>query len=151
PGPGRRSCLLPRVGLLTRATLSDREVLPMPAAKGGEAKTGLIITLVFFIVLSIILGVLVYLGYAGQDELAAKEKKAAEAEKNMAGDRDWNKFRALLYQAYMGYPPKDLGELGDLRERFDKGLLTGKDKDEVAKLVKQLDANFNWNAARKSP
>ncbi|HZT79949.1 MAG TPA: hypothetical protein VFA26_07005, partial [Gemmataceae bacterium] len=125
----------------------------MPPPRGGESKQGLIITLVFFILLSIILGVFVYLGYAGQDEPLAKAKKAEEEKKNIDSDRNWQKFKALLYQAYMGHTPKDLDDLTALRTSYDAKTLGkgSKDYDEVAKLVELLDKNLGWNAAQKKP
>src|SRR5437879_4862671 len=79
---------------------STREDLPMPANKGAESKQGLIITLVGFVLLSIILGVTTYYGYAEQDAL----KKAAADAKNEAAaakkNRDWYKYVALKLKEY---------------------------------------------------
>jgi hypothetical protein len=74
----------------------------MPANKGAESKQGLIITLVGFVLLSIILGVTTYYGYAEQDALrkaaADAKNEAASAKKN----RDWYKYVALKLKEYTG-------------------------------------------------
>src|SRR5690348_15954200 len=74
----------------------------MPANKGGESKQGLIITLVGFVLLSIILGVATYYGYAGQGayiKAATDAKKDAESAKK---NRDWYKYVSLQLKAYTG-------------------------------------------------
>jgi hypothetical protein len=74
----------------------------MPANKGAESKQGLVITLVGFVLLSIILGVTTYYGYAEQDAL----RKAATDAKNEATsakkNRDWYKYVALKLKEYTG-------------------------------------------------
>jgi hypothetical protein len=52
---------------------SERDRLP-----NGESKQGLVIALVFFVLTTIIAGVLAYYGYAEQEALAAKAKKAGD-------------------------------------------------------------------------
>jgi hypothetical protein len=74
----------------------------MPANKGAESKQGLIITLVGFVLLTIILGVTTYYGYAEQDALrkaAADAKKDADSAKK---NRDWYKYVALKLKEYTG-------------------------------------------------
>lgn len=82
----------------------------MPANKGAESKQGLIITLVGFVLLSIILGVTTYYGYAEQDAL----KKAAADAKNEAAaakkNRDWYKYVALQLKQYAGEITKQEAE-----------------------------------------
>src|SRR6267142_332718 len=80
----------------------------MPPKQAGDSKQGLIIALVCFVVLSIILGVTTYMGYA---DLNAKETAAKEAANKTTAankERDWWKFRALQTQALaVGVSEKD--------------------------------------------
>jgi len=103
-----------------------------------ETSTGLIITLVFFILLSIGLGVATYYGFAEQEKLKGDAKTAAGKEKKANDERDFYRFEAHLMRAYMGVPfegvaaeaPKE-GEAADpkttARDRLasDKGNLAG--------------------------
>jgi hypothetical protein len=128
----------------------------MPAAKGGESKNGLVVTLVFFILLTIILGVLTYTGFTGQTALEEDKKKAAEAEKTAKEDRDWYKAQALMYRSYLGYPPNDAKGLDDLAVRHDqvkKSNLGSKaaDYSESKKLLDKLENELGWNEATKKP
>lgn len=114
------------------------------AAKGGgDSKQGLIITLVFFVLLSIGLGVGTYYGFAGQKELDDKAKKAAQEQKSAQADRDWYKFQALMARSYIGGPltKNEEADLPVLRQSMDSGSL-GKESggvDEVAKMIRALD------------
>ena len=64
---------------------------------GGDSKQGLIITLVLFVLLSIILSVVAYYGYADQQRLTDAAKDAKQKEDTAKKDRDSEKFqRALL-------------------------------------------------------
>jgi hypothetical protein len=80
----------------------------MPAKPAGDSKQGLIIALVCFVVLSIILGVTTYMGYADQDKFTASAKEASQKEATAKKERDWWKYRALEMQAAtVGIPLKD--------------------------------------------
>jgi len=127
----------------------------MPAAKNAESKQGLVVTLVFFILLSIILGVLTYTGYSGQADLEDKLKKANDDKKTIEENRTWYKAQALVYRAYIGHTSTDLAEL---KERHDglKGKSLGgqsKDKDEVYKLIDQIEnkEQLGWDEQTKKP
>ena len=75
-----------------------------PKRSSGESKQGLVITLVFFILATIGLGVATYFGYSEQE---AKDKAKADAEKklgDMTAERDWYKFQWNLARRYMGVP-----------------------------------------------
>src|SRR5262245_36696468 len=124
---------------------------------GGESKQGLIITLIFFILATIILGVTTYLGFDGQGVLK-KEADAAKADKQKWEDNsNWWEFQAKLYRAYgTGMLPKDAERLGQLRERFDSNGLKTDDagKDAATKDIREKldrDPNLGWNAAEKKP
>jgi hypothetical protein len=120
-----------------------------------ESKAGLIITLVFFILTT--LGVGVY-AYTLQAEVEAKGKAAKDAaakEKTANDERDWYKFQATLYRSYMGQlDGVDLAALQQAREAFDANQLGQKapDKDAVTKLIKEtFDKKMPWDAANKKP
>jgi hypothetical protein len=80
----------------------------MPAKPAGDSKQGLIIALVCFVVLSIILGVTTYMGYADQDKLNSAAKDAASKTAAAEKERKWWEFRALQTQAMaVGIAQKD--------------------------------------------
>jgi hypothetical protein len=119
---------------------------------GGGSSIVLILFLVFFILLSIGLGVSTYLGFSQDD---SKDKKIAEltkANKVASDDSDWYKGQALLYRVYMGQTQNlDTVAFGDLRGKLDRGQLTGKEKDEVKALVGLLDRKLGWDAQQMRP
>jgi hypothetical protein len=125
---------------------------------GGESKQGLVITLVFFVIATIGLGVATYFGFAGQDALASKEKETAGNYKKMEGNRDYYKAQALAYRAVLGQKGTlDAGEVYDLKSRLDEGKLgTGeKDSVEVQSLLGPqgifAQRGVTWDPATKLP
>jgi hypothetical protein len=127
---------------------STREDLPMPANKGAESKQGLIITLVGFVLLSIILGVTTYYGYAEQDALrkAATDAKneAASAKKN----RDWYKYVALKLKEYTGDLTKQ--ETEELSVAPGKGT-PGEDQPAYNSLFTDLQSRLAKDATTVEP
>lgn len=127
------------------------------AAKGGESKRGLIVTLVFCFLIIIGLGVSTYMAYSDLEGEKAKAKEAEAKRKDMENERDWVKFQALLMKAYVGAtlskPEKE--DLGVLRDRWEKGTLSTKEptKEEINKGLKALDASpeYGWDVASKFP
>src|SRR5215470_5308019 len=89
----------------------------------------LVMFLVFFILLSIGLGVTTYLGFQQDEGKANENKKLATENKQLTSDMEWYRFQALLYRAYMGQAqnPKVFETLTTEREKFDGGRLTHKD------------------------
>jgi hypothetical protein len=73
----------------------------MPAKSSGESK-GLIITLVFFILASIVLGVVAYYGYADQAKLTQERKDADTKLKKMEDERNYYRFLAMQLKEYAG-------------------------------------------------
>jgi hypothetical protein len=130
----------------------------MPPKSKGESKQGLIITLVFFILATIGLGVATYFGFAVDE---TKEKDYAQAKKDAATLKDrieYFKFQSQIYRAYMGHDEGiDKNDLNTLKENFDKGVMKigkeEKDKEAVTKLIKELDdpKRLGWNAKEKKP
>jgi hypothetical protein len=126
----------------------------MPANKSGDSKQALIISLVCSVVLCIILGVFVYLGYSEQENLRQAEAKAKTDKSAMEKNRDWYKFQAVLLRNYAGYPSKkDAQDLPVLRDKFDTNALTPETDEaaDVAGLVKTLDGSLLWDPGLKKP
>ena len=127
----------------------------MPPKSQGESKQGLIITLVFFILATIGLGVATYFGFADQE---VKDKAVADAkkvEKAVREERDWYKFQSEIYRCYMGQSQNIvLADLGVKKGQFDQGSMKiegYKDKDDATKLIKDFDKRFGWNAKESKP
>src|SRR5579883_706103 len=111
------------------------------AKKKSESNTGIVVTMVFFILATIGLGISTYTGYAGQEGPTSAEKKARADEKVMKESRDYWKFQAQLLKAYIGrLPDADLGELSQRLKDFETGALGKSEasKAEVEKIVKDL-------------
>lgn len=127
-------------------------------SSGGESKQGLIITLIFFVLATIILGVTTYLGFDGQAELK-KQADSANAEKSKWEARaNWHEFCSMLYRAYAGHMlQKDAERIALLREQFDGNRFASVDdpaREDITKQIKeQLDQNpdLGWNVAEKKP
>jgi hypothetical protein len=77
---------------------------------GGDSKQGLIITLVIFVLLSIILSVVAYYGYADQQKLMDDKKAAEGKEATMKKDRDAQQYQKALLRTLVGIPDKGDGE-----------------------------------------
>ena len=116
---------------------------------GGGSNLGLIITLVFFVLTTVILGVTTYMGFS---ELEAKEKAKRDAETKLADrdkERNWWRFMAQVLQTYIG-EGKVVGttpaELALLKDQFDQDTLpfSGEGKAEFATLVKEFDKTMLW-------
>ena len=126
------------------------------AAKGGDSKNGLIISLVISILLVIGLGVSTYFGYAEQEDLRKKEKDAKTAEATMRKTRDWYQFLAWQYKSYLGRASKnDATELTPLRGQFDTGQLGKSEKNfaENEATIKKLDDRneLGWVGGENRP
>jgi len=74
------------------------------AAGGGGSSIGLIITLIFFILSTVTLGVTTYIGFQENKERDEKLKKAEADVKRAEQERDWQKYQAVVYRSYLGYP-----------------------------------------------
>src|SRR5262245_58527003 len=134
------------------------EVAPMAKKRGGGGSSqALIIVLVFFILTTIGLGVATYYGFAEQEKLTKEAKDSQKSEKAFKEERDWYKFQALLYRAYIGQLPQGanaeaLKELAANKVNLEKGSLsfaTGqKDKDEVTAFFQTLDQAMPGDASQ---
>lgn len=126
------------------------------AAKGSDSRQGLIVALVFAVLFVIGLGVATYYGYAGQEDLAKREKDARTAETVAKKNRDWYQFLTAQYKAYLGVASKeDLGDLSVLRGRYESGAVGKGEKNyaENENAIKRLDdkANLGWNLGENRP
>jgi hypothetical protein len=123
------------------------------AKQRGESKQGLIITLVFFILLALGLGVATYFGFADQDKKDKEVKEAQAKEKTFKDERDWWRFQANLYRAYMLPEQKiDMQELAIDKDAFDKGskYASQKEKAEVDNVIKALESRVRWDPRDKA-
>src|SRR5262245_8834291 len=121
----------------------------MPAAT-GESKQALVVTLVFFILLSIILGVLTYMGYSDADKYQKEKTTAESAEKTAKSERDSSRNVALLYRTYLGLPPADKRELTVAYDEYTK--LVGKgDTHANEKALQQLEKDLGWDKGKGLP
>jgi len=133
------------------------------SGSGGESKTGLVVTLVFFILATIGLGVAAYYGFTEQQTLTAEKKKALDDTEVFKAERDWYRFQSHLYRMYMGSTPKDIkmDEFAQKKQGFDKFLKDGvasslpfkgpdieKTKDDVRTFVGNLSATMPWEGAK---
>ena len=107
----------------------------MPVAKGGDSKQALVVTLVFFILLSIILGIFTYMGYSDADKYQKEKTTAENAEKTAKSERDANRNVAVLYRTYLGHPPASKDEIKvayeDAAKLASKGDKDGNDKRDI--------------------
>ena len=99
--------------------------MPPQSRNKGESKQGLVITLVFFILMTLGLGVSTYFGFAEQEKLtkaADQAKKDGDVFKN---ERDWYKAQAMLYRGYMGQAESLDGkdQIGTLKTQIDQGTM----------------------------
>ena len=67
-----------------------------------ESSVGLIVTLIFFILTSVGLGVATYYGFAQQDQLTKDKKTAEDAAKDAQAKANWYQFQALLARTWLG-------------------------------------------------
>jgi hypothetical protein len=121
--------------------------MPPKSKSQGESKQGLIITLVFFILATIGLGVATYYGFAGQEALEKAAKEEVNKAKVFQDDRNWYKFQAKMFRSYLGQAEtlEGVETLGTEKEQFDRGTMKGgKDKDDVTKVLKALEEKYHW-------
>src|SRR5262249_27182613 len=119
----------------------------MPAAKGGDSKQALVVTLVFFILLSIILGIVTYMGYDGWNASDKEKAKEAAAAKSAKDDAETQRAIALLYRSYLGQPVQDQKELPVVYERASKS----KDNDGNVAVLAKLEQELGWDKAKGLP
>ncbi|VTS03742.1 hypothetical protein [Tuwongella immobilis] len=78
----------------------------MAKKQSGETKIGMLLTLIFFILATIISGTLAYFGYSEQETLIAKEKKANEEKLAKNSLLEKERVRKILLRIAMGIENK---------------------------------------------
>src|SRR5579883_1827060 len=122
----------------------------MAPRRARESKQGLIIALVFSVLIILGLGVTAYYGFNGQDALRKEAKDAKDKAAAMEKDRNWYKFQAQYFRAYIGIPSGiDFADLGNSKNQFAS--FTGSDKDAVSGMMTQMEARLPWDAAQNKP
>lgn len=103
----------------------------------GESKQGLVVTLVFFVLATIGLGVSTYFGFSEQEDLRKKAEDSDSKQKAEAKLIDFYKFQSMLYWAFIsntnGVKAEDLEGFDALKSKFDEGSILPKDKYEKEK------------------
>jgi hypothetical protein len=124
----------------------------MAPRRARESKQGLIIALVFAVLIILGLGVTAYYGFNGQEALRKEAKDAKDKAASMEKDRNWYKFQAQYFRAYIGIPSGiDFADLGAAKGLADGGSLGGTDKDAVSGMMKQMETRLPWDAAQNRP
>jgi len=95
-------------------------------SSGGGSSMGLIMTLVFFILTTVTLGVTTYMGYAEVKDHDDKRKEAEKKEKEAKLEKDWYKFQMLVVREYLG-----------------EGYKSEKDEDNFRSLLAKDKATFD--------
>src|SRR5262249_34871520 len=127
---------------------------------GGGSAVGtivLVMFLVFFILLSIGLGVTTYLGFAQDDSKANENKKLETEKKELTNQMQWYRFQALLYRVYVD-PTQNLDDktapaLESGRSGYESGTLGAKepDRDAVKAFITMMDTKLGWDSTKKRP
>jgi hypothetical protein len=112
-----------------------------------------VITLVFFVLATLGLGVSTYFGYSEQDAKDRAVKEAKGNEEKFKNGLRWYQGQAWVYRAYMGHTQNlDAAELAQVKDQIDKGALGKgeKDQEDVKRLVNDtLDKKLGWDATGK--
>ena len=126
----------------------------MAKKKGDGKNLGLIITLVFFVLTTVILGVTTYMGFSDQ-ETKEVAKKEAEKQKLVAdADKDYYRMRDRVLRSWIGYPVAgvEAAQIAAEKQKFDTNLYppaaNQKDKEELAKVFKTLNEAMPWDASK---
>jgi hypothetical protein len=123
---------------------------------GSGSNTMLIVTLVFFVLSTVILGVTTYFGFDGKSDLEEAKKKADKEKTDKEQERNWWRFQAQLYRLYLkGDRPADKTDAERLvndKKSLDKGTVTpnlgfGNDvkrKEELTNYIKEVEKFTGW-------
>ena len=126
----------------------------MAKKKGGGSNLGLIITLVFFVLTTVILGVTTYMGYNEIDKHETAKKEADKGKAVSDNDAKYMRMQVRVLRPWMGYPVDgvEAAEIAREKKQFDDGqyppAANQKDKEAVAKLFKTLDQTMPWDAGK---
>jgi hypothetical protein len=126
----------------------------MPAARGSEGKQALTIALVLFVLLSVILGIVAYFGYAEQAELSAELQRIKHSELALLKkDRDKERFFKVVYKINSGHGEEDKNDnqrndsqtFKALRSEFQEEF-----KKEIAEMKKRYK-DLDWPIEKEKP
>ncbi len=127
---------------------------PKVKAKSGGSSPGLVVTLVFFILATISLGVSTYSGFSEQE---TKDKTVNDLKgkmKSLEKDRDWYKFQALLFRSYMGHlnKPDDQQTLKVNYDQYVAGTFgVETEKPDLNALMGNVEPRLAWNRGLAKP
>jgi hypothetical protein len=121
----------------------------MAVRRGEDSKQGLIIALVFFVLLSIGLGVAAYFFRDGQQALRDKADKAEKAKAQMEKSRDWESFQKLYLKVYLGQAltQKEKDEFAAAVPRYEGNQLGDDTKADFDSLSKLMRDKMGWDGA----
>ncbi len=128
------------------------------APKGKNSNTGMVVTLVFFILATIGLGISTYTGYTADEGKDAKIKKVEGELVAQKKTTDWYEMQTLLLKAYIGhFKGDDLERLKVKYDAYRAGTLVGpeggKEKPDLDQLVALLTdpKKLGWDANQYKP
>ena len=124
-----------------------------------ESKRGIVVTLVFFILATIGLGVATYYGFADKDKLVKAKKDADAALKAMEDQRDIYRFETHFVRSYLGVPleAEQRTALAVAKSDFEANQLGPKDAERDKRLVKvkavvdKLNGTIPWDPSSSQP
>jgi len=128
----------------------------MANKRGGEGSNlGLIMTLVFFILTTVVLGVTTYMGYSEVDKAVEAKKGAEKKALDLEKEKDLYRFGYRVCREYMGHSvvgDKDRQLLAQEKDQFDKGSLpyagaAGGAGEELKALLNKFKSDMPWNGA----
>jgi hypothetical protein len=123
------------------------------AAKGGDSKQALTISLVLFVLLSIILGVVAYLGYSEQGDLTRDLKNARDEKKTVQDLYNRERLQRVIYKIGAGHGEQDKQDeerndyrtYSALHNQFPEQV-----KEELARMKKR-NPGFDWPEGKDRP
>ena len=72
---------------------------------GSGSNLGLIVTLVFFVLATVILGVTTYMGYSDQAKMEQARVEAKRERDQFENDKNWFRFQSRYLRGVIGEPP----------------------------------------------
>jgi hypothetical protein len=125
----------------------------MAKKKDGGTNTGLIVTLVIFVLTTVILGVTTYMGYSNIDEKEKANAKMKQELDQSQNDAKWYRTQSRIYRAWVRgdvSPGVEAAEVAREKQQLEQGQLSHasnqKDKDDFTKVMQDLNARMPWGA-----
>jgi len=126
----------------------------MAKKKNGGTNLGLIITLIFFVLTTVILGVTTYMGYSEIDKYDKEKKDADKLKAQADSDAKYQRMQNRVLVNWIGRQVQgvEAAEIAREKKAFEDGSFPPaaqqKDKEEVLKLFKSLDQAMPWDAGK---